>query len=77
MLDFAKDKKFWENVRQSDEFKWHREEIKAIYDEAFKVEPRVHSAEDILGNDDKGLWRLQFDRDTPASDHLRRECRES
>lgn len=61
MLDFAKDKKFWENVRQSDEFKWHREEIKELYDEAFKVEPRAHSAEDILGNDDKGLWRLQFD----------------
>ena len=61
MLDFAKDKRFWENVRQSDEFKWHREEIKELYDEAFKVEPRAHSAEDILGNDDKGLWRLQFD----------------
>ena len=61
MLDFAKDKKFWENVRQSDEFKWHREEIKELYDKAFKVEPRAHSAEDILGNDDKGLWRLQFD----------------
>ena len=61
MLDFAKDKSFWENVRTSDKFKWHREEIKELYDEAFKTEPRSHSAEDILGNDDKGLWRLQFD----------------
>lgn len=61
MLDLAKDKSFWERVRTSDEFKWHREEIKALYDETFKEEPRSHSAEDILGNDDKGLWRKQFD----------------
>ena len=47
MLDFAKDKSFWENVRTSDKFKWHREEIKELYDEAFKTEPRSHSAEDI------------------------------
>lgn len=61
MLDFAKDKAFWERVRTSDDFKWHREEIKQLYDEAFKVEPRAHSAEDILENNDHGLWRLQFD----------------
>ncbi len=61
MLDFAKDKRLWENVRTSDTFLWHREEIKALYDEAFKTEPRSHSAEEILGNDDKGLWRKQFD----------------
>ncbi len=61
MLEFAKNKKFWEKVRISDEFKWHRDEIKALYDKAFTVEPRAHSAQDILENDDKGLWRLQFD----------------
>lgn len=67
MLDFAKDKKFWERVRTLDEFKWHRDEIKEIYNEAFKTEPRAHSARDILENDDKGLWRLQFD-------HLQSSC---
>lgn len=67
MLDFAKDKKFWERVRTSEEFKWHIDEIKAVYNEAFKTEPRSHSAFDILNNDDKGLWRLQFD-------HLQSSC---
>ena len=61
MLSLAKDKSFWEKVRTSKEYEWHRKEIKEIYDEAFKTEPRAHSAEDILNNDDKGLWRLQFD----------------
>ncbi len=67
MLEFAKDKAFWEKVRTADEYKWHIEEIKAVYNEAFKTEPRAHSAEDILNNDDKGLWRLQFD-------HLQSSC---
>ena len=67
MLDFAKEKSFWDNVRTSPEFQWHISEIKEIYDKAFKTEPRAHSAADILGNDDKGLWRLQFD-------HLQSSC---
>ena len=61
MLDFACDKALWKRVRESDELAQHRRELKALYDEAFKTEPRAHSAQEILGNDDKGLWRLQFD----------------
>lgn len=61
MLDFACDKRLWERVRSSEEFSWHRKEIKELYDEAFKEEPRSHSAEEILNNNDRGLWRKQFD----------------
>lgn len=61
MLDFAKDKEFWANVRVSPDFEQHRYEIKELYDKSFKTPPRSHSAKDILGNDDRGLWRLQFD----------------
>ena len=61
MLEFAKDPGFWERVRTSEEFRWHREEIEELYSKAFQAEPRSHSADDILNNDDKGLWRLQFD----------------
>ncbi len=61
MLDFALDKNLWEKVRVSDDFSQHRKEIKELYDKAFKVEPRHHSAEEILNNNDNGLWRLQFD----------------
>ncbi|MBQ7225225.1 MAG: heparinase II/III family protein [Clostridia bacterium] len=61
MLDFAKDKGFWERVRTSPEFEQHRRETKELYDKAFKTPPRSHTAEDILENNDHGLWRLQFD----------------
>ena len=61
MLDFALDKKLWERVRNSDEFSQHRKEIKELYEKSFQSEPRSHSAEEILNNNDKGLWRLQFD----------------
>ncbi len=61
MLDFAKDPKFWERVRTSDEYAWVVEEIKEIYQRAFKSSPRPHSAREILENNDNGLWRLQFD----------------
>ena len=61
MLDFALDKKLWERVRSSEEFSQHRMEIKELYEKSFKVEPRSHSHEEILNNNDKGLWRLQFD----------------
>jgi len=56
MLDFAKDRSLWNKVRTSDDFIQHRKEIKEIYDEAFKEAPRPHSVEEILENDDKGLW---------------------
>ena len=61
MLDFALDKSLWERVRNDDTYAQHRREIKELYSEAFKTEPRSHSVSDILNNDDKGLWRLQFD----------------
>ena len=62
MLDFARDKAFWERVRTSGEFAQHRREIKALYSEAFgKEKPRSHTAEEVLNNNDRGLWRLQFD----------------
>ena len=61
MLDFAKDKKFWERVRQSEDFAPHRAEIRALYETAFREEPRPHSVEEILENNDHNLWRLQFD----------------
>lgn len=61
MLDFALDKALWERVRTSDDYIQHRNEIETLYNEAFKTEPRPHSAEEILNNDDGGLWRLQFD----------------
>ena len=61
MLDFAKEKDFWVRVRKDDEFAQHRHELKELYDKAFAVPPRSHSAADVLENDDHGLWRLQFD----------------
>ena len=61
MLDFAKEKSFWDNVRVSETFAEHRKEISELYLEAFKEAPRSHSAKDILGNDDHMLWRKQFD----------------
>lgn len=61
MLDFALDKKLWEKVRNSDDFSQHRKEIKTLYEKSFLVEPRAHSVEEILNNNDNGLWRLQFD----------------
>ena len=56
MLDFAKDKALWDRVRLSDDFIQHRDEIKEIYEEAFTEEPRPHSVEEILENNDNGLW---------------------
>ena len=35
MLDFARDKSFWERVRTSPDFEQHRQEVKKLYDEAF------------------------------------------
>ncbi len=62
MLDFARDKGFWEHVRTSEEFAQHRKEIKELYDTAFgKEKPRPHTADEILNENDKGIWRLQFD----------------
>lgn len=61
MLDFAKDKRLWEGVRTEECYAQHRQELLQLYSEAFKKEPRAHTAEEILGNDDGGLWRLQFD----------------
>ena len=67
MLDFAKDKKFWEKVRTSNDYAQHRQEVLELYEKAFKTEPRPHSAKEILENNDNGLWRLQFDQLQTAS----------
>ena len=62
MLDFARDKSFWEKVRTSDEFIQHRKEILELYNSAFgKEKPRAHTADEILNENDHGIWRLQFD----------------
>ena len=61
MLDSAKDKAFWQRVRTSDEFIQHRREIKELYEKSFQTPPRSHTAQDVLENNDHGLWRLQFD----------------
>ena len=61
MLDFAKDELFWKNIRENEEFEWHRREIKALYKKAFETEVRPHSAFEILDNNDNGHWRRQFD----------------
>ncbi|MBO5374114.1 MAG: hypothetical protein J6A54_01530 [Clostridia bacterium] len=62
MLDFALDKALWKRVRESEEFSQHRQELRELYEEAFKDAPRPHSVEEILENNDGGLWRLQFDQ---------------
>ena len=62
MLDFARDKSFWEHVRESEKFKQHREELMALYSAAFsKEKPRSHTADEVLNENDRGIWRLQFD----------------
>ena len=62
MLDFARDKNFWEKVRTSDEFVQHRKEVLELYNKAFgKEKPRAHTADEILNENDRGIWRLQFD----------------
>ena len=49
MLDFAKEKALWDNIRESEDFARHREEILAKYKESFTVEPSPHTVEEILG----------------------------
>ena len=56
MLDFAKEKALWDNIRESEDFARHREEILAKYKESFTVAPAPHTVEDILGKDDHGKW---------------------
>ena len=61
MLDFARDKNLWIKVRESEDYAQHRAEIRALYEEAFREEPRAHSHKDILTQNDHDLWRKQFD----------------
>ena len=44
MLDFAKDKKFWEKVRTSDDYKRLRDDLKDEYEKHLKEPPRPRSA---------------------------------
>ena len=57
MLDFAKEKELWDNVRNSDDFARHRKEIKAVYDGAFIEQPRPHTAKEILEKNDHLYFR--------------------
>ena len=63
MLDFAKDKKLWENVRVSDDFARHRKEILAKYEGAFaQGSPAPHTVEEILSKDDHGKWAMMLNQ---------------
>lgn len=63
MLDFAKDKKLWENVRVSDDFARHRKEILAKYESAFaQGSPAPHTVEEILSKDDHGKWAMMLNQ---------------
>lgn len=57
MLDFAREKALWDNVRTSDAFARHRKEIKEKYDYAFEEAPRPHTAKEILENNDHLYFR--------------------
>ena len=52
MLEFAKDPKFWEKVRTSDDYKRLRDDLKMEYDKHFNDPPRPRSAREIFENND-------------------------
>ena len=54
MFEKAKDKAFWQTVRESDVYARHREAIKTQYDRVFQIPPAPHTAEEILKNNDHG-----------------------
>ncbi|MBQ8163159.1 MAG: heparinase II/III family protein [Clostridia bacterium] len=56
MLDFAKDKKLWDNVRTSPDFARHRKEIKEKYDVSFEIAPRTMTASEVFSLDDHGTY---------------------
>lgn len=56
MLDFAKDKKFWERVRTSDDYKRLRDDLKDEYEKHQKEPARPRSAKEILKNEDHGTY---------------------
>ncbi|MBR7101610.1 MAG: heparinase II/III family protein [Clostridia bacterium] len=61
MLDFAKDKKFWDYVRESEDFARHRKEIKEKYDWAFEGKPQLMTYGTYFGKGDQGnIWYRQL-----------------
>lgn len=56
MLEFAKDPKFWEKVRTSDDYKRLRDDLKEEYDKHNTEPPRPRSAMEILKNQDHGTY---------------------
>ena len=61
MLDFAKDKKFWDYVRESEDFARHRKEIKEKYDWAFEEKPQLMTYGTYFGKGDQGnIWYRQL-----------------
>lgn len=62
MLDFAKDKKLWEKVRESEAFARHRKDILEKYNAAFSHEVGAHTVEEILENEDNSRWCIRLNQ---------------
>ncbi|MBQ9703030.1 MAG: heparinase II/III family protein [Clostridia bacterium] len=61
MLDFAKDKKFWDYVRESDDFARHRKEVTEKYNWAFERRPETMTYATYFGKGDQGdIWFRQL-----------------
>lgn len=56
MLELAKDKKFWERVRTSDDYKRLRDDLLEEYNKNNTEPPRPRSAKEILNNEDHGTY---------------------
>ncbi|MBQ3018900.1 MAG: hypothetical protein IJD89_08150, partial [Clostridia bacterium] len=56
MLELAKDKKFWERVRTSDDYKRLRDDLLEEYNKHNTEPPRPRSAKEILNNEDHGTY---------------------
>ena len=48
MLKIARDKVFWERVRNNNEYAFHRNAIKEKYERVFRKRPRAHTAWEVL-----------------------------
>ena len=61
MLEFAKDKAFWDYVRESDDFARHRKEITEKYNWAFEKRPTTMTYATYFGKGDQGnIWFRQL-----------------
>ena len=61
MLEFAKDRAFWDYVRESDDFARHRKEVTEKYNWAFEKRPDVMTYASYFGKGDQGdIWFRQL-----------------